>query len=179
MLVRNLTLEWLFLAGVAVLGMLLTWERICQWKWVWVPVYSIWIGAALLSIPFADTATRGILLWNVGMNEFSCSFAPLRWDLKPVYAHGQFCRGPVHTAFLKYDCDTHQRRPFPSKGLTACFYTYCFCNFRCEGHPCWPCSQSHWESTRHSHLFKSNSLSLYKTKGLSSHGRLYVGKRSK
>lgn len=82
MLVRNLTLEWLFLAGKAVLGILLSWERICQWKWVCVPVFCIWIGAALLSIPFADTATRGVLLLNVEMNEFSCCFAPLELRCK-------------------------------------------------------------------------------------------------
>lgn len=40
MLVRNLTLEWLFLAGKAVLGILLSWERICQWKWVYQCVKS-------------------------------------------------------------------------------------------------------------------------------------------
>lgn len=146
----------IFLARKTVIGIQLFWDRTCQWKWVCALMYYIWTGVTLCR---NCNKLRGILLLNVETNEFASCFAPLRWDLKAIYEHRQFYHGATHLVFLKYDCGTHQGRLYPSKGLKVCFWTCYFCNFRCEGHPCRPCSQSHWESARHSYLFESNSVS--------------------
>lgn len=178
MLVTDLTLEGLFLAGKAVLGILLSWERICQWK--------LSLCTSVLYVNRCSSAKCTLCRYCNKRHlapKYVNEWIFLLFCTSEMRSQGSLCTWTVlswtSVAFLKYDCDTHQRRPYPSEDQTARFWTHCFCNFRCEGHPRWPCSQPHWEGTRHSYLFESNSISLYTTKGLSSHGHLYVGKRSK